>query len=564
MSYEKITAANNGSFSDGVLRRRAAEFPPSPWGDYFLSSHFNNQLVEDNVVEKQQFQEVKEEVRSMFAAVENSSERLSLIDSIQRLGLSHHFQEEINEVVLEHIEKFRKDNDNDADENLYIIALQFRMLRQQGYYVSCEIFNKFTNERGEFKESIANDEVGLLSLYEASHLRTKGENILDEALAFTTTHLKAMAMDSNSPFFEEAKYALKWPIYKAVPRFMARQYISLCHKNPLKTNNVLLTFAKLDYNSLQKLYQKELGEFSRWWKEHKLKEQLPFARVRVVEIYVWALGVQYEPKYCNTRRILAKIITFISVLDDMYDVYATLDELQLFTNAIQRWDVSCIEKLPNYMKGLYETILEVYEEIEKDICKDNNIPFAFDYAKEALKSLCKAYFMEAKWFNEGYIPTVEEYMKVARISASYNVFASISFLTLGNVASKEFYEWAQTDPILLKAAGVIGRLLNDMVSHKFEQERGHVASAVECYVKEYEVSEEEALIELEKEVGTAWKDVTEDYTKSSLKFPNVILECVLNVARLSDFFYKEVDGYTFADGETKHFIDLMLTHPVLV
>ena len=45
MSYEKITAANNGSFSDGVLRRRAAEFPPSPWGDYFLSSHFNNQLV---------------------------------------------------------------------------------------------------------------------------------------------------------------------------------------------------------------------------------------------------------------------------------------------------------------------------------------------------------------------------------------------------------------------------------------------------------------------------------------------------------------------------------------
>ncbi|KAE8650090.1 hypothetical protein Csa_009864 [Cucumis sativus] len=341
-----------------------------------------------------------------------------------------------------------------------------------------------------------------------------------------------MAMDSNSPFFEEAKYALKWPIYKAVPRFMARQYISLYHNNPLKNNNVLLTFAKLDYNSLQKLYHKELGEFSRWWKDHKLKELLPFARVRVVEIYVWALGIQYEPKYSNTRRILVKIITFISLLDDMYDVYATLDELQLFTNAIQRWDVSCIEKLPNYMKGLYETVLEVYEEIEQDISKDNNIPFAFDYAKEAMKSLCKAYFMEAKWFNEG------------------------------NVASKEVYEWAQTQPILLKATGVMGRLLNDIVSHKFEQERGHVASAVECYMKEYGVSEEEAIIELEKEVGTAWKDVTEDYTKFSLKLPNVILECVLNVARISDFFYKKVDGYTFADEETKHFIDLMLTHPV--
>ena len=112
------------------------------------------------------------------------------------------------------------------------------------------------------KESIRNDENGLLSLYEASHLRMKGENILDEALAFTTTHLKAMAMDSNSPFFEEAKYALKWPIYKAVQRFMARHYISLYSNNPLK-NNALLTFAKLDYNSLQKLYQKELSELSR-------------------------------------------------------------------------------------------------------------------------------------------------------------------------------------------------------------------------------------------------------------------------------------------------------------
>ena len=81
-------------------------------------------------------------------------------------------------------------------------------------------------------------------------------------------------------------------------------------------------------------------------------------------------------------------------------------------------------------------------------------------------------------------------------------------------------------------------------------------------MKEYGVSEEEAIIELEKEVGTAWKDVTEDYTKFSLKLPNVILECVLNVARISDFFYKKVDGYTFADEETKHFIDLMLTHPV--
>ncbi|CAK9321703.1 unnamed protein product [Citrullus colocynthis] len=554
MSYEDPIAPNNCSFNDAVPRR-AANFPLSSWEDYFLSCNFNNQ-VEDDMVKKQ-FQEVKEEVRSMFAAAEKSSERLRLIDSIQRLGLSYHFEDEINE-ILEHIQNSSKVDDD--EEDLYIIALRFRLLRQHRYYVSCEILNKFTNERGDFKESITKDAAGLLSLYEASHLRIRGEKILDEALAFTTTHLETITMDSNSPFSEEAKYALKWPIYKAMPRFMSRHYISLYNNNP-SNNNALLTFAKLDYNSLQKLYHKELGEFSRWWKDQKLKEQLPFARERVVEIYVWALGVYYEPKHSLARIILAKVIAFISLLDDMYDVYATLDELQLFTNAIERWDVNCIEKLPNYMKGFYETILEVYKEIEQDICKDDNIPFAFHYAKEAMKRQCRAYLMEAKWFNEGYIPTMEEYMEVATISSSYHLFASVSFLALGNVASKEVFEWAQTFPMLLKATGVIGRLLNDIVSHKFEQERGHVASAVECYMKEYGVSEEEAIAELENQIETAWKDIIEEYTKSS-KFPNVILDCVLNVARLSDLFYKEEDGYTFVNGQTKHFITLMLKDPL--
>lgn len=95
-------------------------------------------------------------------------------------------------------------------------------------------------------------------------MRMKGENIMDEALEFTSTQLEAMAMDSTSPFSEEAKYALKWPIYKTLPRFMTRNYISLYRNNPLKKSNILLTFAKLDYNSLQKLYQRELGELSRY------------------------------------------------------------------------------------------------------------------------------------------------------------------------------------------------------------------------------------------------------------------------------------------------------------
>lgn len=76
----------------------------------------------------------------------------------------------------------------------------------------------------------------------------------------------------------------------------------------------------------------------RWWKHLNLLEELSFARDRMVESYIWALGVYYEPKYSLGRIILAKIVALATVLDDMYDLYATLDELQLFTQAIERFE----------------------------------------------------------------------------------------------------------------------------------------------------------------------------------------------------------------------------------
>ncbi|XP_050942477.1 (-)-germacrene D synthase-like isoform X4 [Cucumis melo] len=521
MSFEEVksdsmTSNSNSSFNDNGVPRGSEKYQPSSLGHYFLS-HQPKTLDEDKMIKKQ-LQELKEEVRK--------------------------------------------------HEDLYITALRFRLLRQQGLFISCEIFNKFTNERGEFKESIGKDKIGLLSLYEASHLRMKGENILDEALAFTTSYLKAMAMDSNSPFYEEAKYALKWPIYKAVKRLMARHYISLYSNNPLK-NNVLLTFAKLDYNSLQKLYQNELSELTRWWKNQKFMEQLHFARDRVVECYLWALEAFYEPKYSANRRILLKMIYFVTIIDDMYDAYATVDELQLFTEAIQRWDTKSIEKLPNYMKGLYQAILDFFGEIEEDMSMDNSTaPFALDSAKESfwvqLKRQCKAYLVEAKWFSEGYVPTMEEYMNVGVVSIGPYVLALVPFLALGNVDTKEVFQWVQTDPMLLKAGGIIARLMNDITSHKFGQGRGHVACAVECYTKQYGVPKGEAIVELNKEVVEAWKSMIQDHidVKFCTKFPDVILHFGLNLARVANFYYKERDGFTFVDGETKHLMTLSLTMPI--
>ncbi|KAI6699380.1 hypothetical protein NL676_013704 [Syzygium grande] len=66
-----------------------------------------------------------------------------------------------------------------------------------------------------------------------------------------------------------------------------------------------------------------------------------------------------------------------------------------------------------------------------------------------------------------------------------------------------------SDPKMVKGSKVVTRLLDDNASHKFEQERRHVASSVESFTKQYRVTQEEAKEELHKQVVDAWKDINE-------------------------------------------------------
>ena len=103
---------------------------------------------------------------------------------------------------------------------------------------------------------------GMLGLYEAAHLRVHGEDILEEALAFTTTHLKAKVESLGYPLAEQVAHALKRPIRKGLERLEARPYISI-YQDEASHSKALLKLAKLDFNLLQSLYKKELSHITR-------------------------------------------------------------------------------------------------------------------------------------------------------------------------------------------------------------------------------------------------------------------------------------------------------------
>ena len=75
-------------------------------------------------------EELMEQVRSMFKDTTDILQTMDLVDSIQLLGLSYHFEKEISEAL-------NRVHDADFnDHDLYDTALRFRLLRQQGYHVT--------------------------------------------------------------------------------------------------------------------------------------------------------------------------------------------------------------------------------------------------------------------------------------------------------------------------------------------------------------------------------------------------------------------------------------------
>lgn len=119
------------------------------------------------------------------------------------------------------------------------------------------------DDEGKFKEVLVSDVKGILSLYEAAHVGVKGENILEEALAFTTTRLKSVVPNLSGLLLAQVAHALKMPIQRTLERVAARQYINIYKDSP-KHNELLLRFARLDFNMLQKVHQKELCGITRY------------------------------------------------------------------------------------------------------------------------------------------------------------------------------------------------------------------------------------------------------------------------------------------------------------
>ncbi|KAK1373806.1 Valerianol synthase TPS8 [Heracleum sosnowskyi] len=535
--------------------RPLAGFCPSLWGKRF-STFTTDEELKDKY--SKEIELLKEEVSTMLVAAPGTKpeEQLKLINTIERLGLSYHFRNQI-----EHqLEIMFQADDDDENYDLFTEALRFRIFRQHGYRISCNVFNKFKDDStGKFSEALASDPLGMLSLYDATFLRGHGEDVLEEALAFTTCHLKSMVSTSSSFVAKQITRALSQSLHRGVLRLEARYYISV-YEEDLMRNEKLLRFAKLDFNLLMMIHKLELCELTRWYDELDLTTKLPYVRHRIVENHLWGVSIFFEPCYSRGRIIHAKMVTLLVISDDTYDAYGTFEELGLYTNAIEGFDISYMDQLPDYMKICYKTLLDTIEEYNEEMLQQGRL-YNITYLKEAFKVMARVYYTEAKWLNRKFVAPFEEYLANATVSTGLYMCCFATFMGLSSEdATVEACSWAKGFPTIINSLNLVGRLQNDIVNYEEEKQRNHVATSIYCYMKEHGGTKEEAVAELERRIENAWKDANESLMKPTPVSTEVLMR-PLNMMRMIDVTYKYADGYTHPDFLKKHveamFIDTM-------
>uniref|UniRef100_A0A0D3FUD9 Terpene synthase N-terminal domain-containing protein n=1 Tax=Oryza barthii TaxID=65489 RepID=A0A0D3FUD9_9ORYZ len=182
---------------------------------------------------------------------------MNLVDAVQRLGIAHLFEDEINHTLSDIYQS------EFTSSSIHEVALRFRLLREHGLWVSPDAFNKFKGDDGRFIDGVANEPRGLLSLYNAAYLLVHDEPELEEAISFSRHHLTSMMQGKylKHPLVDQVSRALHLPLTRTRKRVE-----TLCYFSEYQQEDsyfpMLLDLAKLEFNLLQGSHLKELEAIS--------------------------------------------------------------------------------------------------------------------------------------------------------------------------------------------------------------------------------------------------------------------------------------------------------------
>ncbi|CAN6922843.1 unnamed protein product [Brassica oleracea] len=391
---------------------------------------------------------------------------------------------------------------------------------------------------------------------------------LKEARSFENERLTEFIAENSTTILgtnetyilDMVKRALVNPYHWSTRRKEARWYIVVYQKKH-DMDPLLLKFAALDFNILQANHQEELKLISSWWNSTELMKQLDFVRDRITESYFWTIGIFYEPEFKYYRKILTKLFMLIAIMDDIYDIYGTLEELEIFTNVVERWDVNLVERLPEYMQICFLFLYNEINQIGYDVLRDkgrNIIP----YLKQVWTDLFKAFLTEAKWYKTGHKPSFNEYMQNGLISSSVpTILLHLFSILCDQISDQNLTDVSINHHSIVRSSATILRLANDLATSTEEMARGDSPKSVQCYMYETGANEDAAREQIQSMIIDSWDVINSAAHTSSL--PSGFVAAAANLNRVVQCIYQHGDGHGCPEkAKTVDHIQSVLFNPV--
>lgn len=167
-----------------------------------------------------------------------------------------------------------------------------------------------------------------------------------------------------------------------------------------------------------------------------------------------------------------------------------------------RWDENGGEKIPEYLRPFYKSVIQTTDEVVSELKLHNNkhaeavrevVSSGSTSSKEErdllmsiltsgsryiqlltkihinnqMLHVVKSYHAEVTWRDEDYVPAgVDEHLQISLDSIMAVQTIVLTFISMGDVASRETVDWAFTYPKIIRAASVMARIMNDIMSYE--------------------------------------------------------------------------------------------------
>ncbi|CAN6226986.1 unnamed protein product [Urochloa humidicola] len=451
------------------------------------------------------------------------------IDNLKRLCIDHYFEEEIESAMDVCMDLVHSNH-------LFDATLSFRLMRETGHDVSADdVLWKFTNSAGEFSLALSKDIVGLLSLHDMAHLDIGEEASLHKAKEFSTKHLTFATKNLEPGLARYVRQSLDHPYHLSLMQYKARHHLSYLQSLPNRNTAAMEELATAEFQLNKLLHQEEMAEIKRWWTNLGLAQEIPVARDQVLKWYTWSMTILQGSSFSRYRVEITKIIAIAYVVDDIFDLVGTLEELSLFTEAIKTWDIAAADSLPVCMRTCYKALFAVTNEMAYMSEKEHGLN-PINHLRKAWAVLFDGFMVEAKWLATGQVPAAEEYLRNGVVTSGVPLaFVHILFL-LGHhhAASRDAAELTDHIPPAISSAAKILRLWDDMGSAKDEAQEGRDGSYGELYLLENPAGD--AKEHMRRLIVREWQELNRECF-SQRTFSGSFTQACFNAARMVSVMY---------------------------